>query len=92
MAKLIDRYKSKMLYLSKDKFMDIQSEKYALIAFITQIKDVRLIEKLRDFVKANDKDFWHDLTEVQKKDVMEGIRELDKGKKIDYEDVMSKHR
>jgi len=92
MAKLIDRYKSKMLYLSKDKFMDIQSEKYALIAFITQIKDVRLIEKLRDFVKANDKDFWHDLTEVQKKGVMEGIRELDKGKKIDYEDVMSKHR
>lgn len=72
--------------------MDIQSEKYALIAFITQIKDVRLIEKLRDFVKANDKDFWHDLTEVQKKDVMEGIRELDKGKKIDYEGVMSKHR
>jgi len=71
--------------------MDIQSEKYALIAYITQIKDVRLIEKLRDFVKANDKDFWHDLTEVQKKDVMEGIRELDKGKKIDYEDVMSKH-
>jgi len=78
--------------LRKDKFMDIQSEKYALIEYITQIKDVRLIEKLRDFVKANDKDFWYDLTEVQKKDVMEGIRELDKGKKIDYEDVMSKHR
>jgi hypothetical protein len=84
--------KAKMLSLGKDIFMDIQSEKYALIEYITQIKDIGLIEKLRDFVKANERDFWHDLTEDQKREAMEGMGELDRGQKFDYEEVVSRHR
>lgn len=72
--------------------MDIQAEKYALIEYITQIKDIGLIEKLKDFAKANERDFWYDLTEEQKREAMEGMDELDRGLKFDYEEVMSKHR
>ena len=72
--------------------MDIQAEKYALIEYITQIKDIGLIEKLRDFAKANERDFWHDLTEGQKREAMEGMDELDRGLKFGYEEVMSRHR
>ena len=72
--------------------MDIQAEKYSLIEYITQVKDIRLIEKLKQFVKANENDFWNDLTEDQQQELRQGMKELDSGQKHDYEQVMSKHR
>ena len=72
--------------------MDIQAEKYSLIEYITQIKDASLIEKLKQFVKASERDFWNDLTDAQKEEINKGIYELDQGQKFDYEEVMSKHR
>ncbi|MFH6982120.1 hypothetical protein [Marinoscillum sp. 108] len=42
--------------------MDIQAEKYSLIEYISQIADITLVEKLKQFVKANEQDFWNDLT------------------------------
>ena len=76
----------------KNRVMDIQAEKYSLIEYITQVKDIRLIEKLKQFVKANENDFWNDLTEDQKQELKQGMKELDDGQKHDYEQVMSKHR
>ncbi|GGF32921.1 hypothetical protein [Echinicola rosea] len=72
--------------------MDIKTEKYALIEYITQIEDLSIIEKLKEFVKANDHDFWNDLSEDQKREAKEGMNDLDSGLKFDYEDVLSKHR
>ncbi len=78
--------------MEKGSTMDIQTEKYALIEYITQVKDIKVIEKLKDFVKANEQDFLNDLTENQKRELKEGVEELDKGLKFDYNKVMSKHR
>ncbi|MCH7399320.1 hypothetical protein MM236_15065 [Belliella sp. DSM 107340] len=72
--------------------MDIQTEKYALIEYITKITDVKLIKKLKDFVKASEKDFWNELTDAQRKEILQGMDELDRGEKIDYEQFMSKYR
>ena len=76
----------------KNEVMDIQAEKYSLIEYITQIKDIRLIEKLKQFVEATENDFWNDLTEDQRQELKQGMKELDNGQKHDYEKVMSKHR
>lgn len=72
--------------------MDIQSEKYSLIEYITQVKDIRIIEKLREFVNANENDFWNDLSDNQKDEIKKGMKELDNGQKFGYEEVVSKHR
>ena len=72
--------------------MDIQSEKYSLIEYITQITDVKKLERLLEFVKANDEDFWNDLSNDQKQEIQQGIDELERGEKFDYEELMSKHR
>lgn len=72
--------------------MDIQAEKYFLIEYITQIKDMALVEKLKQFVKANGIDFWNELSENQKQEIKRGIDELDRGEKFDYDEVMSRHR
>ena len=72
--------------------MDIQAEKYTLIEYITQVKDVSIIEKLKQFVKANENDFWNDLSEEQQQEIKQGMAELDRGEKFDYETMMAKHR
>ena len=72
--------------------MDIQAEKYSLIEYITQVKDTGIIEKLKQFVKANERDFWNNLSTEQKEEIRQGMKELDEGHKFDYEEVMSKHR
>jgi hypothetical protein len=37
-------------------------------------------------------DFWDELTQQQQKEIKQGIKELDAGKKHDYQQVMSRHR
>lgn len=72
--------------------MDIQAEKYSLIEYITQLKDVSILEKLKQFVEANDKDFWQELSEDQQQEIKQGIAELDNGEKFDFDSVIAKHR
>lgn len=72
--------------------MDIHAEKYALIEYITQVKDADIIAKIKEFVQATEYDFWNDLTEEQKQEIRQGMDELDRGEKSDYEDFMSRHR
>lgn len=72
--------------------MDIQAEKYSLIEYITKISDVKVLEKLKQFVSANDRDFWNELTDSEKHKIRQGIEELDRGEKFDYEEMMLKHR
>ena len=72
--------------------MDIQSEKYSLIEYITQIDDEVVIARLKEFVKANEQDFWSELDGYQQLEIKKGIEELDRGEKFDYEALMSKHR
>lgn len=72
--------------------MDIQSEKYSLIEYVTQIKDMAVVEKLKQFVKATELDFWDELTESQRQEIKRGMNELDRGEKVDYEEVMARHR
>jgi hypothetical protein len=72
--------------------MDIKAEKLNLIQYITQIDDSKIIERLKQFVKANEDDFWNDLDEDQKQEIKQGVDELNRGEKFNYEDVISSHR
>lgn len=63
-----------------------------MIEYITQVKDISLIEKLKDFVLANERDFWNDLTEEQRLEIKQAMSELDQGEKFDYDKVMYEHR
>jgi hypothetical protein len=42
------------------------------------------------FVK--EKDFWVNLSEAEKEDILKGIEELDKGEFYSYDEIMKKHR
>ena len=37
-------------------------------------------------------DFWETLSNEQKEDILQGIKEIENGEAVDYEEFMSKHR
>lgn len=72
--------------------MDIQTEKNSLIKLIDKVTDITVIERLKQFVKANEQDFWQDLSELEKQEIKGAIKELDNGDRFDYEVFMAHHR
>ena len=70
--------------------MDLQSSKIELAKMILSIDNIEFIEKLKSFVKKERKDFWSELTLSEKNEIEKGIRELDNGEKIAYNDFLKK--
>ena len=68
--------------------MDIQTSKIELIKIILNIENDSVIQKLTEFIKSEEADFWNELTENQKDDIRKGIKQLDDGKRKPYEDVL----
>ena len=71
--------------------MDIQTKKLDLIQWLIQLNDERLLKKI-EILQAEDLDFWNELSEPQRQEIIKGIAELDAGQKHDYEQVISKYR
>jgi len=51
-----------------------------------------VIKMIESIIKKEDVDFWNELTSSEKKEILAGIEELDKGDKVDYHKFMAKHR
>ena len=71
--------------------MDIQAKKLDLIQWLIQLNDERLLKKV-EALKAEDNDFWNELSDDQRKEITKGSAQLDAGEKHEYMNVMSKHR
>lgn len=50
--------------------------------YISQVKDIRIIENHREFLNVNENDFWDELSDDQKDEIKVGIVELDKGQNL----------
>lgn len=66
--------------------MDIQATKLELLKTILEEENADLIQKVSDFIKKEQEDFWNDLTPEEQKEIRKGIEELDKGKRVSFED------
>ncbi len=71
--------------------MDIQLEKINLIKLIENTDDLSVIENIKNFFKTEKKDWWDELSEVQKFEIEESDREIDRGEYVLYEDFMKKY-
>ncbi|MCK9453212.1 MAG: hypothetical protein M0Q90_16065 [Bacteroidales bacterium] len=65
--------------------MDIQSKKYHLIEWITQIHDTQLLDKLMKL--ATDKDWWNEISQAEKDAIEEGLQDLSENKFHDHSEV-----
>lgn len=70
--------------------MDIQTTKIELVKAILNIEDKALIDKLSRLLKKETPDIWDELTSDQQREIKKGIDELDRGKRISYEDFKRK--
>ncbi|MBS7252963.1 hypothetical protein [Flavobacterium branchiicola] len=72
--------------------MDIQLEKLELIKLLADTENPTILKSIRKIFKKEQKDWWDDLTDVQKEEIEEGERQIERGEFVLYEDMMKKYR
>jgi hypothetical protein len=73
--------------------MNIQAEKLELVRMILETDNPGILMTIkRIFQNSGKKDFWMDLSNEQRKEILIGLDDFDNGNITDYEDVISKHR
>jgi hypothetical protein len=70
--------------------MDIQTTKIELAKIILSIENTEFIEKIKNFISKEKMDFWDDLTASEKAEIELGIKQLDNGERISYNDFLKK--
>lgn len=71
--------------------MDSQTSKIELVKMILNIENDKFIEKIKDFIQKENVDFWDELSLSEQKEIEKGIEELDKGKRIEFNDFLKKN-
>ena len=73
--------------------MNIQAEKLELVRLILDTDNPGILASIkRIFSKSKDKDFWDTIPQEQKDEIMVGIKEIEKGETVNYEEFINKHR
>ncbi len=70
--------------------MNIQTSKIALLKIIINIENVKFIEKITEFIQKEKVDFWNELSLSEQNEIQKGIKELNKGKRVEYSDFLKK--
>jgi hypothetical protein len=70
--------------------MDIQTSKIALVKMILNIENDKFIEKITEFIQNEKVDFWNELSLAEQKEIEKGIEELNKGKRVEFNDFLKK--
>ena len=76
----------------KSSVMNLQARKLNIIQYLAQTSNTSVLELIEKIIKKEDTDFWNTLSASEKKEILAGIDELDKGEKVDYHKFMAKHR
>lgn len=70
--------------------MDIQTSKLELVKLIINIDNQKIIDKLITVLKSGEEDFWLELSEQERKEIELGIKQLDSGERISFDDFLQK--
>ncbi len=67
--------------------MDIQLEKQELINLLKETENPSILIAIKKIFQKEQKDWWLDLSEVQKEAIEEGLRDVEEGRVVSYEEV-----
>lgn len=70
--------------------MDIQTSKLELVKLIVNIDNQNIIDKLLQVLKAEQEDFYVELSERERQEIKLGIKQLDLGQRISLDDFLQK--
>lgn len=71
--------------------MDIQAEKLNLIKWLTDVNEPSIISQFVALRKKQEADWWDNISEEEKDEIIEGIVQADNGDVLPHEEVMAKY-
>jgi len=74
--------------------MNIQTEKQNLIDWISSLEDESLIETIKEFRESytSKKDWWDEISESERNSIDRGLKDLEEGRIVPFEEVMEKYK
>lgn len=72
--------------------MNIEAEKISLAKLLLDTEDINILNQVKEILlRENEKaDFWDELTDAQQEEINLGIKQLDAGEGIPFEEVLKK--
>lgn len=72
--------------------MNIEAEKISLTKLLLETQDVNILHEVRAILNKDNKktDFWDELSPLEKEEIRIGLKQLDAGEGIPYEEVLKK--
>jgi len=72
--------------------MDIQLEKLNLIKWLTDVQEPSVIERFIALKNDQQVDWWDQISEEEKAEIVEGLAQADNGEFVLHEVVMAKYK
>lgn len=70
--------------------MNLEARKYQFIQELVKVEDVSILEKLELVLKANQNDWFDELSSSEQAEIQIGLEQADKGELTSHEDVMKR--
>ncbi len=74
--------------ISNETIMDIEVEKLELMKLLEATNDSAIIASIKKIFKASKKDFWEELTEEQKLDINESLKQYENGEFVSFDEFI----
>lgn len=73
--------------------MDIQAEKLKLIELLLHTNNPSIIKRVKNIFQTEEsQDIWEELTDEQKSEIEESLKEVKEGKTIPFKTFLAKHK
>ncbi len=77
----------------KTEAMDLQTEKLELVRMVLETDNPSILATVKKFLTKSKKvDYWDELPQYQRDEILKGVEEVGKGETVDYEKIIAKHR
>ena len=70
--------------------MNLEARKYQFIQELVKVEDESVLEKLELVLKANQSDWYDELSESEQTEIQIGLDQAEKGEFTSHEDVMKR--
>lgn len=69
----------------------IEARKLSIIEYLAELEDENIIQQIENLLKPR-VDFWDELNDREKSLIKQGLKDLEQGKRIDFQQFMKEQR
>jgi phage antirepressor YoqD-like protein len=69
----------------------IEARKLSIIEYLAELEDENIIQQIENLLKPR-VDFWDELSDREKSLIKQGLKDLEQGKRIDFQQFMKEQR